>query len=213
MTLQAVPTDISTNERKISASPREPYGSRCSACISAIKKTLFHPKADVIERLRFQTRIRWYEDIEGRPIVYLDESGFAVDAPRTHGYSQQGVRCYGEHNWHEKGRLNAIGAILAFKFIAIQLWECNIDADVFLMWVRKALLPAAPPRSVIVLDRATFHRRSDIPALIERKGHTVEYLPAYSPDFNPIEKKWSQAKAIRRRERCDPHKLFLCKCI
>ena len=142
--------------------------------------------------------------------MYLDESGFAVDAPRTHGYALQGMRCYGEHNWHEKGRLNAIGAILAFRLIAVNLWNCNIDSDVFLSWVREALLPSAPAQSVIVMDRATFHRRADIIEAIEEQGHGVEFLPAYSPDLNPIEKKWAQAKAIRRRERCDPRALFSC---
>jgi transposase len=143
--------------------------------------------------------------------VYLDESGFAVDAPRTHGYSWKGTRCYGQLDWHEKGRLNAIGALLSFELIAVQLWECNIDSDVFLAWVQTALLPSIPSQSVVVLDGASFHKRSDIREAIEKKGHIVEFLPSYSPDLNPIEKKWAQAKAMRRRERCDPHKLFLCQ--
>jgi hypothetical protein len=147
--------------------------------------------------------------VEERPIVYLDESGFAVDAPRTHGYSRMGVRCYGKKDWHAKGRLNAIGAIYAFQLLTVELWNCNIDSNVFLTWVQKALLPVTPTQSVIVMDGAPFHKRSDIQELIEQCGHTVEFLPSYSPDLNPIEKKWSQAKAIRRRERCDPHDLFL----
>jgi len=158
--------------------------------------------------VQFQTRIRWYEDIEQRPIVYLDESGFAVDAPRMHGYSHTGSRCYGQHDWHEKGRLNAIGAILAFELITIELWDCNIDADVFFAWVRNALLPSTPMQSVVVMDNATFHKRSDIIHAIEEEGHTVEFLPSYSPDLNPIEKKWAQAKAQRRRRRCTPFELF-----
>jgi transposase len=142
--------------------------------------------------------------------VYLDESGFAVDAPRTHGYTRTGTRCYGCRDWHAKGRLNAIGAILSFAFLTVDLWNCNIDSDVFLGWVRSALLPVTPDRSVIVLDGAPFHKRADIIAAITQGGHTVEFLPSYSPDLNPIEQKWAQAKAIRRRERCDPHALFLC---
>jgi hypothetical protein len=181
--------------------------------VSAIKKTLFHPKADIIQRLQFQTRIRWHADIEQRPIVYLDESGFAVDAPRTHGYAWRGTRCYGQRDWHAKGRVNAIGAIVSFTFLTVDLWNCNIDSDVFLGWVRSALLPVTPKRAVVVLDGAPFHKRADIIAAIEERGHTVEFLPSYSPDLNPIEKKWAQAKAIRRRERCDPYQLFLCKCL
>lgn len=152
--------------------------------------------------------MRWYEDVEQRPIVYLDESGFALDAPRTHGYSPRGKRCYGQHDWHGKGRLNAIGAILAFKLITVELWDCTIDSDVFLAWVRNALLPSAPVQSIIVMDNATFHKRSDIIHIIEEEGHTIEFLPPYSPDLNPIEKKWAQAKARRRQRRCMPFELF-----
>ena len=155
--------------------------------------------------------MRWYEDIEGRPIVYLDESGFAVDAPRTHGYSHRGRRCYGEQDWHAKGRLNAIGAVRDFALFAVELWDCNIDSTVFFAWVQRALLPSVPAHSVIVLDGAPFHKRSDILETIEARGHTVAFLPSYSPDLNPIEKKWAQLKARRRTERCDPHQLFLCQ--
>ena len=153
--------------------------------------------------------MHWHKNIEERSIVYLDESGFALDSPRTHGYTQKGLRCYGQKDWHAKGRLNAIGAIVDFKLITVDLWDCNIDSDIFLTWVQKSLLPAAPDKSVIVLDGAPFHKRSDIIEAIEEKGHIIEFLPSYSPDLNPIEKKWAQAKAIRRRERCDPHDLFL----
>lgn len=152
----------------------------------------------------------WHEKIEARSIVYLDESGFAVDAPRTHGYTLKGIRCHDRKDWHAKGRVNAIGALLAFRLIAVQLWNCNIDSGVFLKWVETALLPATPSRSVIVLDGASFHKRSDILQTIEKKGHSVEFLPPYSPDLNPIEKKWSQVKAARRKIRCSPHELFLC---
>lgn len=176
--------------------------------MSALKKTLFHPRADLVARVRFQTRIQWHEEVEGRPIVYLDESGFAVDAPRTHGYAHRGARCYGQKDWHEKGRLNAIGAIVAFELITVRLWECTIDADVFLAWIKKALLPSLPDQSVIVMDNATFHKRSDIISAIESKGHMIEWLPSYSPDLNPIEKKWAQCKAQRRQRRCTPMELF-----
>ncbi|GAO97807.1 hypothetical protein Cva_01388 [Caedimonas varicaedens] len=43
---------------------------------------------------------------------------------------------------------------------------------------------------------------------IAEAGHIVLYLPPYSPDFNPIEHKWAQAKAIRRKKRCSIEQLF-----
>lgn len=167
-----------------------------------------HPKANKKKRERFQNRLCQHKK-RGRPIIYIDESGFALDSPRTHGYSLKGKRSHGVQDWHAKGRVNAIGAILDFKLLTLELWKCNIDSDVFYAWLNQSLLPKSPPNSVIVLDNATFHKRQDIQNAIKEAGHILEYLPAYSPDLNPIEHKWAQAKAIRRRLRCDPYRLFL----
>ena len=70
------------------------------------------------------------------------------------------------------------------------------------------LLPKIPEKSVIVMDNAIFHKRHDTKQAITDLGHILEYLPAYSPDFNPIEHKWAQAKAIRRRHHCSIEELF-----
>ena len=131
-----------------------------------------------------------------------------MDAPRTHGYTSKGKRCYGIRHWHARGRVNAIGAILDFEFLSVELWQCTIDSDVFYAWVTQALLPKCPPESIIVLDNAAFHKREDIQTAIREAGHILEYLPTYSPDLNPIEHKWAQAKAIRKKHRCDPYQLF-----
>jgi transposase len=50
------------------------------------------------------------------------------------------------------------------------------------------------------MDNAVFHKRADIQQLFKQAGQVLEYLPAYSPDFNPIEPKWAQAKAIRKQK-------------
>ncbi|WP_143083538.1 transposase [Nitrosomonas communis] len=61
---------------------------------------------------------------------------------------------------------------------------------------------------VIVMDNATFHKRQDIKTACANAGHTLEYLPSYSTNFNDIEPKWAQAKAIRKREGCSIEQLF-----
>ncbi len=160
-----------------------------------------------MQRQVFQKRIEHHE-ATGRQIVYLDESGFAFDSPRTHGYSLKGARCYGTCNWHARGRTNVIGACIGSKFINVMLFDGNINSDVFYTWVVHELLPALPQHAVIVLDNATFHKRQDIQNAIRFAGHTLEYLPPYSPDLNPIEHKWAEAKNIRKKFRCSVDELF-----
>ncbi|WP_369605593.1 transposase [Pseudoalteromonas piscicida] len=62
--------------------------------------------------------------------------------------------------------------------------------------------------AVIVMDNATFHKRNDMLQAIKGSGCIAEFLPPYSPDLNPIEKKWAQSKSIRRKLRCSIEKLF-----
>lgn len=150
-----------------------------------------------------------YEFIEKRTIVYIDESGFAVDAPREKGYSLKGEKCYARKDWHARGRVNAIGAIIDFKLFNLCLFNSNINSDVFYAWMIQELLPNIPKNSVIVLDNASFHKREDVLLATQQKGHTLEFLPPYSPDLNPIEKKWAQAKSIRKKFGYTPEELFI----
>ena len=158
----------------------------------------------------FQLKIFKYEFLDKLTVVYVDESGFALDAPRNRGYSLKGSKCYGCKDWHAKGRVNAIGAIVDFEFINVCLFDTNINSDIFYAWTKEQLLPSTPANSVIVLDNATFHKRNDILEIIDKQKHIVEFLPPYSPDLNPIEKKWAQAKSIRRKYDYKPDDLFSC---
>ena len=128
--------------------------------------------------------------------------------PRTHGYTKKGNRCYGKQDWHSKGRVNAIGALCKRTLISIGLFESYINADIFFAWLRQELLPKLKKGAVIIMDNASFHKRDDIKDLIKSSGFILEYLPEYSPDLNPIEKKWSQEKSIRRRTQCTVYELF-----
>ncbi len=164
------------------------------------KKTLNHPKADEEKRQQFLLELSSYEE-ENRPIVYLDESGFKYDDYRVYGYSDKGQKCFGKYNWQAKNLTNAIGAIYNNELFAVALFESSINSDVFYYWVENLLIPELPKNSVIVMDNATFHKRSDIQELLERDGYTILWLPPYSPDLNPIEQIWAWLKNLRKNWR------------
>ena len=58
------------------------------------------------------------------------------------------------------------------------------------------------------MDNASFHKRADIIKAIDNHGGVLKLLPPYSPDLNPIERKWAQAKPIRRETQCSVDTLF-----
>ncbi|UOO82045.1 IS630 family transposase [Uruburuella testudinis] len=161
-----------------------------------------HPRADEAKRRCFSKQLARYEQ-DGRPIIYLDESGFKSNDYRPYGYATKGEKCYGTDNRQLKNTTNAIGAIHDNRLFSVGLYNCSIDSTVFHHWVEMLLLPELPPRSVIVMDNATFHKRLDIQDLIEKAGHTILWLPPYSPDLNPIEQTWAWIKRKRKDWRID----------
>lgn len=156
--------------------------------MSLIKKTLHHPKADQGKRTIFCQKLTEYKE-ERRPVVFIDESGFAHDMPRTHGYAVKGQRCYGKHDWGAKGRTNVIGALLGGVLLTVSLFQTTVNTAIFNGWVMQDLLPKLPEKSIIVMDNATFHKGQDMMKALDKAGHTLLYLPPYSPDLNPIEHK------------------------
>lgn len=189
---------INMNAPRGSKFRRKPSGKPCASSGYHTKKALRHPKSDEFARTRFQERIAAHE-AAGRPVVYIDEAGFATDMPRTHGYAPRGTRCHGTHDWHAKGRINVIGALLAGTLLTVGLAASNVDAETFNLWLEGDLIPKLPHEAVLVMDNATFHKRSDTAHSIQTAGHTLEFLPPYSPDLNQIEHTWAETKAERRR--------------
>jgi hypothetical protein len=144
----------------------------------------------------------------GRPLVYIDESGFSEATLRTHGYALTGKRCYRRHDWGAKGRINVIGALLGKALLTLSLFSFSINTDIFNAWIKQDLIPKLPPQSVVIIDNASFHKGEEMQKSLSDAGHTLLYLPPYSPDLTPIECKWAQCKAQRRKMRCSVEELF-----
>lgn len=62
------------------------------------------------------------------------------------------------------------------------------------MWLKDFLIPELKPGQVVIMDNATFHKSEESQKLIERAGCRILFLPAYSPDLNPIEVFWANFK-------------------
>jgi transposase len=72
------------------------------------------------------------------------------------------------------------------------------DTEVFRAYVQEVLCPSLRPGDIVIMDNLSPHKSEPTLALIEAAGATVEFLPPYSPDLNPIEKMWSKIKSLLR---------------
>ena len=76
--------------------------------------------------------------------------------------------------------------------------EGATNAATFEDYVGRCLVPGLRPGDVVILDNLSAHKSAEVARLIGSAGATVRYLPAYSPDFNPIEAMFGKLKAFLR---------------
>jgi transposase len=83
------------------------------------------------------------------------------------------------------------------------------NTEVFQAYVREILVPTLRPGDIVVMDNLGAHKNEATLALITAAGAQTRFLPAYSPDFNPIEKMWSKVKAFLRAAEPRTHPALL----
>ena len=155
-----------------------------------------------------QARQAWASDPAGvagiapERLVFLDECGVLTNMARLHGRSPRGERARGLVPCGRWERLTVLGALGHEGVIAAMGVEAGTSAAVFHAYLDGVLLPElrrAKPDAVLVMDNLGAHKAPAVRALLDASGFAHRYLPAYSPDLNPIEPIWAKVKADLRR--------------
>lgn len=130
-------------------------------------------------------------------LVFLDESGFSEvpSVQRTWAPRGQTPILVAPFNWK---RLSAIASLITTPAarrvgLCLRLHQGTIKQPQIIDYLR-ALKRHTNGRKVILLwDRLPAHRGGDVQAYIARQASwlTVEYLPPYAPELNPVEYFWS----------------------
>ncbi len=77
--------------------------------------------------------------------------------------------------------------------------EGATTASVFEAYVEQVLAPSLEPEQIVIMDNLGAHRPRRIRELIEEQDCELLYLPAYSPDYNPIEEAFAKIKNLLRK--------------
>jgi transposase len=78
-----------------------------------------------------------------------------------------------------------------------------MNSDLFNTYLEEFLLPVLTKGQLVIMDNAPFHHSLETRRLREEKGCQLRFLPAYSPELNPIEQIWAIFKRYVRRFRTD----------
>ena len=131
-------------------------------------------------------------------LKFIDESGAHLGLTRLFGRAAPGQRVV-EATPGASGPHYTLVASLGWKGIEAP-WVLTgaMDGTGFATYVEVILAPTLRCGDIVVLDNLSAHKSDRIRQLIEARGARLEFLPPYSPDFNPIELGWSKVKTALR---------------
>ena len=132
-------------------------------------------------------------------LYFIDESGTHLGLTRLYGRAAPGERVVEATPGFSGPHYTMIAALSLQGVSAPFVFEGSTNAPTFDTYVAALLVPILRPKDVVIMDNLSAHKNAGIRTLIEACGATVEFLPPYSPDLNPIEKCWSKVKAWLRK--------------
>jgi len=171
--------------------------ARAGLGITRKKKT---PKAREQDETERRLYLEVLELIPEEERIYIDESGVEAEPDREYGYAPAGEPVVGEVSGKRAAKTNVVAAKHGDEIIEAHEYGCNMNSGLFEFWLLM-LLKCVAPGSWLIMDNARFHRPEVLARLARAKGCYVLFLPAYSPDLNPIEKEWANLKAFLRSHR------------
>jgi len=117
---------------------------------------------------------------------------------RLYGRAGKGTRC---HDKAPAGRWEAVTVLSSIRLdgkTESLMFEGAVDGKMYEAYIEQILGPSLRPGDIVVMDNLRAHKSQAAQKFVESRSAKYMFLPAYSPDFNPIEKMWSKVKQILR---------------
>jgi len=135
-------------------------------------------------------------------LIFVDETWAKTNMTRLRGRAPIGQRLIAKiphGHWKTTTLLAALGlsGVLCSTVV-----DGAVNAEIFEAFVEQVLVKALKPGDLVVMDNLSSHKRSRTRQLIQAAGAEVVFLPAYSPDLNPIEMIFAKIKQLLRSRAC-----------
>ena len=167
----------------------------------SFKKSAFALEQDRPEITRRRARWRRHQrSIDPGRLVFVDETWTKTNMAPLRGWSGRGKRLIGKAphgRWHT---YTFLAALRSDRVDAPCLFDGPINGERFRAWVEQALVPTLQPGDVVILDNLGSHKGKAVRSAIRNVDAHMLFLPAYSPDLNPIEQLFAKLKHWLRRQ-------------
>ena len=155
------------------------------------KTTVGARERDEVARRDWQGRA---ETMPARKVVVVDESGTHLDMARRFGRAPRGQRVYVKQRRNYGKNMTLLAGLTLNGMTESMVVEGAVTTPVFEAFIEQVLLPTLQPGDIVVVDNLPAHKSSRIEQRLLKHGCQIIFLPAYSPDFSPIEQAFSKIK-------------------
>jgi transposase len=148
-----------------------------------------------------QARTEWRENqsqLDPERLIFIDETWTKTNMTRLHGRAERGKRLVAAVPHGHWRTTTFVAALCVFGMIAPCVFDRAMNGALFLAYVQQVLVPALRKGDIVVMDNLSAHKVAGVVEAINAAGASVLYLPAYSPDLNPIEQAFAKLKTLLR---------------
>jgi transposase len=118
---------------------------------------------------------------------------------RTHGRALRGKRLVAKVPHGRWRTLTFLAALRCDRIDAPCVIDGPINGEGFLAYVEQVLVPTLKPGDIVIIDNLGSHKGKAVRRAIRAAGAKLFFLPAYSPDLNPIEQFFAKLKTLLRK--------------
>jgi transposase len=137
--------------------------------------------------------------IDPRRLVFIDETWAKTNMTRAHGRCARGQRLVAKAPFGKWRTLTFLAALRCDGLTAPCVIDGPINGASFRAYVEQVLAPILAPDDIVVMDNLGSHKGRAIRAAIRAAKAKLFFLPAYSPDLNPIEQAFAKMKTLLRK--------------
>ena len=143
-------------------------------------------------------------------VAYIDEAHIHLDTDEGYGWTKKGVRAWISSSSPGLAKVSFYG-VYYYNEGRVQILPFErADSDNTLAVLKKIKEHfAADPKITLIWDGASYHRSEQVRQGAEDLGITLERLPAYSPDFMPVEHLWQWLREEVTYHACYVHEIKL----
>lgn len=164
--------------------------------VDAQKKTLRASEQDEAARAAWREQAK---ELSIQDLVIVDETGSRINMTPLYGYAPRGERAIGTVPRNYGTNLTLIASLSVQGMGEAMLLDGSADGAAFETYIEQILAPSLREGQIVILDNLSIHLGPRVKEAIEARGCHLLHLPAYSPDFSPIEGAFSKLKAMLRR--------------